>query len=168
MYCRINPPTAMPWFGIDIGGTLTKLVYFEPLDETLQTSHQNGDAHFVNNTKDTKKEGDSGKKTKRMRVISEDDYGDESPGAVLRRIHKYLVGRVAYGKSGVRDEHLEMLVMSFGGRQGLFHFIRFPTADMKAFLSLVRQKNLRSLATGIYATGGGAYKFESEFKKVVN
>ena len=24
------PP--MPWFGMDIGGTLTKLVYFEPTD----------------------------------------------------------------------------------------------------------------------------------------
>lgn len=24
----------MPWFGIDIGGTLTKLVYFEPKDES--------------------------------------------------------------------------------------------------------------------------------------
>jgi hypothetical protein len=23
---------AMPWFGLDIGGTLTKLVYFEPTD----------------------------------------------------------------------------------------------------------------------------------------
>jgi type II pantothenate kinase len=25
----------MPWFGIDIGGTLTKLVYFEPTDQAL-------------------------------------------------------------------------------------------------------------------------------------
>ncbi len=25
-------PPPMPWFGIDIGGTLTKLVYFEPTD----------------------------------------------------------------------------------------------------------------------------------------
>lgn len=24
----------MPWFGMDIGGTLAKLVYFEPLDNT--------------------------------------------------------------------------------------------------------------------------------------
>lgn len=24
----------MPWFGMDIGGTLTKLVYFEPKDTT--------------------------------------------------------------------------------------------------------------------------------------
>lgn len=26
--------SAMPWFGMDIGGTLTKLVYFEPKDIT--------------------------------------------------------------------------------------------------------------------------------------
>lgn len=25
---------AMPWFGMDIGGTLAKLVYFEPTDNT--------------------------------------------------------------------------------------------------------------------------------------
>lgn len=25
---------AMPWFGMDIGGTLSKLVYFEPYDVT--------------------------------------------------------------------------------------------------------------------------------------
>lgn len=25
---------AMPWFGMDIGGTLVKLVYFEPMDIT--------------------------------------------------------------------------------------------------------------------------------------
>ena len=27
---------AMPWFGMDIGGTLTKLIYFEPKDTTEQ------------------------------------------------------------------------------------------------------------------------------------
>lgn len=27
----VDPPS-MPWFGMDIGGTLTKLVYFEPKD----------------------------------------------------------------------------------------------------------------------------------------
>lgn len=29
---------AMPWFGIDIGGTLVKLVYFEPSDEDGELS----------------------------------------------------------------------------------------------------------------------------------
>ena len=182
----------MPWFGIDIGGTLTKLVYFEPLDEALQTNYMNGDhasmdangdsvsmethfndvlegsnitcnggSHYQHQHKKAKSEEETEK-------FSKAHLDADSPHKVRQRIHKYLVGSVAYGKSGVRDEHLEMVVSSFGGRQGLFHFIRFPTADMKAFLSLVRQKNLRSLAAGIYATGGGAYKFEKEFKKVLH
>ena len=28
---EVGPPP-MPWFGMDIGGTLAKLVYFEPTD----------------------------------------------------------------------------------------------------------------------------------------
>lgn len=32
--------TAMPWFGMDIGGTLTKLVYFEPKDITPDEQDQ--------------------------------------------------------------------------------------------------------------------------------
>lgn len=28
----------MPWFGIDIGGTLVKLVYFEPSDDDAELS----------------------------------------------------------------------------------------------------------------------------------
>ncbi|XP_058832430.1 pantothenate kinase 3 isoform X2 [Topomyia yanbarensis] len=30
----VDEPLSMPWFGMDIGGTLTKLVYFEPKDIT--------------------------------------------------------------------------------------------------------------------------------------
>ncbi len=33
------PP--MPWFGMDIGGTLTKLVYFEPTDTPPHVSFDN-------------------------------------------------------------------------------------------------------------------------------
>lgn len=35
--------TAMPWFGMDIGGTLTKLVYFEPIDITTDEINQEAD-----------------------------------------------------------------------------------------------------------------------------
>jgi type II pantothenate kinase len=34
MYVIILCASAMPWFGMDIGGTLAKLVYFEPTDNT--------------------------------------------------------------------------------------------------------------------------------------
>lgn len=30
----------MPWFGMDIGGTLTKLVYFEPNDDEAERDQE--------------------------------------------------------------------------------------------------------------------------------
>ncbi|ESN90052.1 hypothetical protein HELRODRAFT_116595 [Helobdella robusta] len=136
------PP--MPWFGMDIGGTLTKLVYFEPADAE-ETYHQQN----------------IGRRRRTKSVASEH-------WEVLQRIHRYLVGNVAYGENGIRDKHLALPVQNFGGCSGTFHFIRFPTVEMKAFVQLVRDKDLRSLATSICATGGGAYKFESDFRDQVN
>lgn len=118
---------AMPWFGMDIGGTLTKLIYFEPTDT---------------------------------------QFYEEEEVETLKRIRKYLTGNVAYGKSGIRDKHLEMNCVKFGGREGSFHFIRFPTSEMLSFIEMAKAKNFPSLATSICATGGGAYKFEQDFKEV--
>ena len=77
-----------------------------------------------------------------------------------------LTGNTAYGKTGVRDKHLEMSGLKIGGRVGSLHFIRFPTSEMNAFIELARSKNFPSLAKSICATGGGACKFESHFKSV--
>ena len=117
----------MPWFGMDIGGTLTKLVYFEPKDA----------------------------------VDSEEEELE-----TLKTIRRYLVGNQAYGKTGLRDVHLEMTEQSIGGRKGSLHFIRFPTSEMNAFLELCKAKHFNSLVSAICATGGGAYKFELDFKQV--
>ena len=62
----------MPWFGMDIGGTLTKLIYFEPKDISVEEEEQERES--------------------------------------LKQIRKYLTSNVAYGKTGVRDEHLELKV----------------------------------------------------------
>ena len=118
----------MPWFGMDIGGTLTKLIYFEPNDD--------------------------------------EEEDDETDTETLKRIRRYLTGNVAYGETGIRDQHLEIVDIKFGGRVGTFHFIRFPTSEMHAFIELAKNRNLASLATSICATGGGAYKFEEDFKQV--
>ncbi|KAL8560272.1 hypothetical protein ACOMHN_006003 [Nucella lapillus] len=121
---------SMPWFGMDIGGTLTKLVYFEPTD------------------------------VEEVEGIEEKE--------TLRTIRKYLTGNVAYGKTGIRDVHVEMKDQVLGERPGSLHFIRFPTSEMAAFIELARVKNFSSLASAICATGGGAFKFEKEFQQQVN
>jgi type II pantothenate kinase len=118
----------MPWFGMDIGGTLTKLVYFEPCE------------------KDT----------------------DKDEVETLKTIRRYLTRNITYGKTGIRDVYLEMKDQSLGGISGSLHFIRFPTSEMMSFIELAKAKNFPHLANFICATGGGAYKFENDFRKVFN
>lgn len=120
---------SMPWFGMDIGGTLVKLVYFEPTDE----------CHF---------------------------HKDESNTVQLLR--KYLKSKSLYGTTGHRDVHLQMNNCNINGCTGTLHYIRFPTSEMGKFLSLAKKKGIADLASTICATGGGAFKFEKDFKSEVN
>uniref|UniRef100_A0A8C7YZA9 pantothenate kinase n=1 Tax=Oryzias sinensis TaxID=183150 RepID=A0A8C7YZA9_9TELE len=113
---------------MDIGGTLVKLVYFEPVDITAEEEQEE-----VEN---------------------------------LKSIRRYLTSNVAYGKTGVRDVHLELRNLTMCGRTGNLHFIRFPTQAMPRFIQMGRDKNFSSLHTTLCATGGGAYKFENDFRAV--
>lgn len=53
------------------------------------------------------------------------------------------------------------------GITGTLHFIRFPTSEMKNFLALAKDKGMAKLVTTVSATGGGAYKFEEDFRRVI-
>ncbi|XP_048853006.1 pantothenate kinase 3-like [Brienomyrus brachyistius] len=125
---KSRPP--FPWFGMDIGGTLVKLVYFEPKDITAEEEQEE-----VEN---------------------------------LKSIRKYLTSNVAYGSTGIRDVHLELKDLTLCGRTGNLHFIRFPTQDLPAFLQMGRDKHFSSLHTTLCATGGGAYKFEADFRMMAD
>ncbi|XP_055723240.1 pantothenate kinase 1a isoform X2 [Salvelinus fontinalis] len=121
---------AFPWFGMDIGGTLVKLVYFEPKDITAEEEQEE-----VEN---------------------------------LKSIRRYLTSNTAYGKTGVRDVHLELKNLTMCGRTGNLHFIRFPTQAMHRFIQMGSDKNFSSLHTTLCATGGGAYKFENDFRTMAD
>ena len=140
---------------MDIGGTLVKLVYFEPTD-----------------------------------IISHEEEEDSSSELeTLRNIQKYLTNNSAYGETGHRDIHLQVIYPSnylllffiflshtlfffqmnnarMGNRVGTLHFIRFPTSEMEQFLQLAKSKGFANLSSTFCATGGGAYKFEADFLRV--
>lgn len=46
------------------------------------------------------------------------------------------------------------------------HFIRFPTSEMNNFLELAKKKGMAASVSTVCATGGGAFKFEDNFKIV--
>lgn len=75
---------------------------------------------------------------------------------------------VAYGSTGIRDVHLELKDLTLFGRRGNLHFIRFPTQDLPTFIQMGRDKNFSTLQTVLSATGGGAYKFEKDFRTIGN
>ena len=114
-------PKHTPWFGMDIGGSLVKVVFFDPT-ETFQ-------------------------------------YEEET----LTRARTYLKSSRAYGTTGKRDEHLEM-PCNINGREGTLHFIRFSTSQMNDFIQMAKDKCLTESIDDICATGGGAFKFEEQFR----
>lgn len=61
---------------------------------------------------------------------------------------------------------LQMDNVEIRKRRGSLHFIRFQTTDMSNFLLLAKQKGMAELVTTVCATGGGAFKFENEFRQV--
>ncbi|KAG8519484.1 Pantothenate kinase 3 [Galemys pyrenaicus] len=115
---------------MDIGGTLVKLSYFEPIDITAEEEQEEVES--------------------------------------LKSIRKYLTSNVAYGSTGIRDVHLELKDLTLFGRRGNLHFIRFPTQDLPTFIQMGRDKNFSTLHTVLCATGGGAYKFEKDFRTIGN
>lgn len=127
---ELNEAPVFPWFGIDVGGSLVKLVYFEPLD------------------------------------LSEEEIVKE--GDVLKTIRHYLVGNTAYGNTGIRDVNHELKSVKVGHRTGNLHFIRFPSHDMESFINMCVDKKMSLLTFQVFATGGGAFKFEGYVKERLN
>lgn len=84
----------------------------------------------------------------------------------LRTICSYLRSNTLYRKCVARDVQLELRDLSVRGRVGTLHFIRFQTADVTPFLAAVQEKTIGQLHRTVCATGGGAYKFESDFRTV--
>jgi hypothetical protein len=119
---------SLPWLGIDIGGTLAKVAYFE--------YYENGD-------------------------------NIEYLGNNHAAVQQFIKSTHQYGSEGERDARLELKDVQLGTRKGNLHFIRFPTSRMDAFLEVAEAMRTKEfLHKTVYATGGGAYKFEKEFKEV--
>ena len=121
--------TAIQWFGVDIGGTLVKCVYYETQRE-------------------------------------DEPPDDEHNG--IRALKEFVNSNLKYGSTGVRDKRLEMTTQHLSSFcvTGTLHFIKFATHRMDGFFDMVTENGLKEVPKIVCATGGGAFKFEKEFKEV--
>ncbi len=135
---------AIQWFGVDIGGTLVKAVYYETSLE--------GEEEKAAGERD--REGASGGGT----------WSHKHQG--INALKNFIKSSVTYGSTGMRDQRLEMNDVRIGSEEGTLHFIKFATGRMEGFFDMVTKNGLSRFPKIICATGGGAFKFEKDFKKV--
>lgn len=79
---------------------------------------------------------------------------------------RFLKSNLTYGSTGQRDKQLEICNHSLGGQIGTLHFIKFETVRMEGFMKMVTENGLGKFKKVVCATGGGAFKFEHDFRQV--
>ena len=116
--------------GLDIGGTLAKLVFFE---SEMRPSWCNGKfAKVIKNLG--------------MESVRSEDERDVLQDFVFRRQGSFW---------GARDKELAFYDEEL---MGVFHFLCFQSEKMERFVSLLGEQDLHHDIDEIYTTGGGAYK----------
>lgn len=179
-------------FGLDVGGTLAKLVYFE--DRHLEHPQQYNSTkvnpiHRRTSTDDiwktvqgqTTKEESSFHHQHSMPDLlppslnttqNPSQRHQSSRGMVeVSKSHAEALGQfynfarnVDTYQTGVKDSHLSFYSRELGGD---FHFIRFETRHMHSAMDLIRSHNLHLNIREMGATGGGAHKFANDWDRVL-
>ena len=67
-------------------------------------------------------------------------------------------------ETGVKDKHLSFYSRFLGGE---IHFIRFETRRMRNAMDLIRINNLHLNIAEMGATGGGAHKYEEDWRRLL-
>ncbi len=97
--------------------------------------------------------------------ISEDSRDDQKHEGISA-LKKFVKSNLKYGSSGYRDERLQLENQQLGTNTGTLHFIKFDTSRMNGFFDMVTKNGLGRFPKVVCATGGGAFKFESDFEEV--
>ena len=99
-------------------------------------------------------------------VYFEISKAEEAHHEGVLALRKFVKSNLKYGSSGTRDERLELVDQKLGVHIGTLHFIKFATSRMNGFFDMVTNNGLGRFSKVVCATGGGAFKFESDFREV--
>ena len=162
------------FMGADIGGTLTKIVYFEPFDEKTPddtggaSPRATGGGGIPQSSRDppsTMAELPLGADAEaEAEALARAKAEQREQRAVYRAaasgLKRFIVGQSTYGQTGRRDDALAIRVEALGGT---LHFIQFETARMDGAVKLLVENDLHLAIYNLACTGGGAIKFAAKF-----
>ena len=118
-------------FGIDVGGSLTKIVYFETHPPMISTSnhHSISNLHKDNMT-DTTHHDEASKISQMKRSKSLERLHTPDYQQALQELYSYMnEPQTFHNKQGLRDDALSFYSDVLGGR---IHFLHFQTRHMSS------------------------------------
>jgi type II pantothenate kinase len=129
-------------FGMDIGGTLSKIVYFE---RKLQSDPHKSDGNNQSTSSVTSNN------------IQFDQMDSPAHQQALEEFHLAMKSENVMGSSGSRDNALSFYSNILGGR---LHFLRFETRKMEMTIQNLSVTDITENIKSIGCTGGGAHKYQ--------
>ena len=134
-------------FGLDIGGSLTKPVYF--------IVHPQNTENWEHRTRSTNK-GPGLRRSKSAVGISKSN----DQAAALERFYEFARGFKSNEKAKA-DKELSYYSKELGGE---FHFILLESRAMLGVMELIKSSNFPTMINKIGATDGGAFKYADHMK----
>ncbi len=178
--------------GMDIGGSLAKLVYFEKFDFAKKNegeattpdngNGENGHLHVPTSTENANSSSqehtscfDKNHSDGTSEFQSRASGGSNISSNLIHTVEQHIAlenfytfmdtAQIIGGRFSVHDEHLTVRCPEFGG---LLHFFRFETRHMDRAISLVRSSRIADHLRSVGCSGGGAYKYEPFMTKTLN
>lgn len=177
-------------FGMDVGGTLAKIVYFEANipSENTSTSHDDTSNTSLSSSSSKRRPSLSSSSNDLQKTFNiNDDTSDDKNKSIprnrsfnvnfdepdhqeaLRKLYGEMnrnplsaaLGMGSNGSSALRDQGKSFYSEILGGR---IHFLHFETRDFGTAIDLLSSTSLTENIATIGCTGGGAHKFAKQFE----
>jgi type II pantothenate kinase len=138
-------------FGMDVGGTLTKIVYFQQVRPEESTSTEEAPSTPI---------------PKKNSYENLAQLEDSEHQVALKELYSYMDSATTHGtnKTVIRDDVLSVFSPYLDGK---LHFLHFETRNMLTAINLVSSTAFTEHVQSIGCTGGGAHKYADEiFEKL--
>mmetsp|Transcript_31672 Transcript_31672/g.92017 ORF Transcript_31672/g.92017 Transcript_31672/m.92017 type:complete len:519 (-) Transcript_31672:76-1632(-) len=136
-------------FGLDVGGSLAKLVFFE----------RTAPPGIVRPPSASSLAKPTMERARSLEVLN-----TPACSKALRSFYDFMASEeiTKYLGSVVHEDHLAFYSQDLGG---MIHFVHFATSDMDRVLQLIRSHKLAHAVLRLGCTGGGSFKYQKEIEE---
>jgi type II pantothenate kinase len=146
---------------MDVGGTLTKIVYFQPKQSAPSNSNSNANAANITSQPPFPEPASPPPFPKRKSSDSLAQLDSPDHQAALQQLYTYMDNTTSQKNNGVLTRDADMTVYS-PFLEGQLHFMHFETRNMMTAINVMSSNAVMEHIKSIGCTGGGAHKYANQ------